>query len=43
MTYEAPKLTELGSVASFTQRDEWALDYDGNIFKGDSDDPQPTS
>jgi hypothetical protein len=29
MTYEAPTITELGSVADFTREDRWAWDHDG--------------
>jgi hypothetical protein len=32
MAYEAPAITELGSVADFTRADEVALDWDGKAF-----------
>jgi hypothetical protein len=35
MSYEAPAVTELGSVADFTREDVLAFDYDGDAFKGD--------
>lgn len=32
MAYEAPAITELGSVADFTREDTLALAYDGDLF-----------
>lgn len=32
MVYEAPAITELGSVADFTKADDLALDWDGKLF-----------
>lgn len=32
--YETPAITELGSVADFTQAGELAFDYDGQAFRG---------
>lgn len=35
VSYEAPAVIELGSVADFTQQDQWDWDYDGKHFRGD--------
>jgi hypothetical protein len=32
--YEPPEIVELGSVADFTGRDHFDLDYDGKWFRG---------
>jgi hypothetical protein len=32
MTYETPKITELGSIADFTQANSVAIDWDGQLF-----------
>ena len=36
MSYETPSITELGTVAEFTRADEFALDFDGAFFRGNS-------
>ena len=41
-SYTKPSITEIGSIADVTRRDDWAFDYDGRIFRGDSA-PTPTS
>jgi hypothetical protein len=33
--YEAPSITELGTVAEFTRADQFAIDFDGAFFRGD--------
>lgn len=33
--YSSPSLTELGSVADFTNEDRFAIDFDGNLLRGD--------
>lgn len=35
MAYEAPSITELGSIAEMTRADKLAFDFDGKIFRGD--------
>lgn len=37
MAYEAPKVTELGSIADLTSRGDFAWDYDGRLFRGRAD------
>ncbi|HSB85443.1 MAG TPA: lasso RiPP family leader peptide-containing protein [Ilumatobacteraceae bacterium] len=43
MTYESPRVTELGSVADFTRADRWALDWDGRFLHANYKTPPPTS
>ena len=42
-TYEAPAVTELGSVSDFTQGLKSGRDWDGQWFQDSSPTPTPTS
>lgn len=34
--YETPTITELGTIADFTQQNGFAFDFDGRLFRGRS-------
>ncbi|MEG3614447.1 MULTISPECIES: lasso RiPP family leader peptide-containing protein [Isoptericola] len=36
--YEAPSIREVGTVAGLTLEGQFALDYDGHLFRGDKED-----
>ena len=40
-TYETPAIIELGSVADFTRRDSWDIDFDGRLGHDHNGVPGP--